>query len=170
MNRIGPLISVGKIVKPHGVDGGMKVALKDTFEGLDLSEQFVFVNFEGLPVPFWTMAFDSKGFDQISLEHINSKEDAKSFAGKELFVEQKLIASRNDQTSNPYTWIGYLMMDLTSNQSGEIINLEEYPQQLIATVKIENQEVLIPIHEDFLVAVDDLSQLITVKLPEGLFG
>lgn len=116
------------------------------------------------------MAFDSKGFDQISLERINSKEDAKSFAGKELFVEQKLIASRNDQTSNPYTWIGYLMMDLTSNQSGEIINLEEYPQQLIATVKMENQEVLIPIHEDFLVAVDDLSQLITVKLPEGLFG
>lgn len=52
MNRIGPLVPVGKIVKPHGVDGGMKVALKDTFEGLDLSEQFVFVNFEGLPVPF----------------------------------------------------------------------------------------------------------------------
>lgn len=167
---IGPLIAIGKIVKPHGIDGGLKVALKDAFDGFDLTEQFVFVNFEGLPVPFWTTSFISNGFDQIFLERIESKEKAIPFAGKELFVEQKIIASSSSTSSNPYTWVGYFMLDLTSNLKGEIVKLEEYPQQLIATVTIDDQEALIPIHEDFLVAVDDLSRLITVKLPEGLFG
>lgn len=167
---MGPLIAIGKIVKPHGIEGGMKVSLKDAFDGLDLTEQFVFVNFEGLPVPFWATSFDSNGFDQIFLERIDSKETAIPFAGKELFVEQKIITSSTNTSSNPYTWVGYAMLDLTSNQKGEIIRLEEYPQQLIATVTINDQEVLIPIHEDFLVSVDDLSRLITVKLPQGLFG
>ena len=167
---IGPLIPIGKIVKPHGINGGMKVALKDSFEWLDLAKQFVFVNFEGLPVPFWTTTFESNGFDQIFLEQIDTKEAALPFAGKELFVEQKIISSNIAQSSNPYTWKGYQMLDLTSNLQGEIIQLEEYPQQLIATVQIDNRAVLIPMHEDFLVAVDDLSHLITVKLPDGLFG
>ncbi len=168
---IGTLIPIGKIVKPHGIEGGMKIVLKDSFGGLDLNQQFVFVNFEGLPVPFWVTTFLSNGFQQVFIERIDTKEAAIPFAGKEVFVEGKIISSTTSQSSNPYTWVGYHLLDLTSNQKGKIIKIEEYPQQLMATVHIiGDEEILIPLHEDFLVSVDDLSTLITVKLPEGLFG
>lgn len=167
---IGPLIPIGKIVKPHGIEGGMKIVLKEPFELLDLNECFLFIHFEGLPVPFWVTTFLSNGFQQVFIERIDTKEAAIPFAGKEVFVEQKIISSNTSQPSNPYTWEGYHLLDLTSNRKGEIIKIEEYPQQLMATIHTEDKDVLIPLHEDFLIAVDDLSQLITVKLPEGLFG
>lgn len=166
---IGSLIPIGKIVKPHGIDGGLKIVLKDSFDGFNLMEQFIFVHLEGLPVPFWVTHFDSNGFDQFFLEYITTKEAAKPFAGKEFFVEKKILTANTGLSSNPYTWKGYLMVDLSSDHRGIIIKLEEYPQQLMATVQTNEHEVLVPIHEDFLIGVDDLSKTITVKLPNGLW-
>ena len=54
------------------------------------------------------------------------------------------------------------------NGSGEIIAVNEYPQQFIATVLYKKTEIMFPLNEDIIVEIDDEEETILVNLPEGL--
>jgi 16S rRNA processing protein RimM len=51
---------------------------------------------------------------------------------------------------------------------GEVIEVIEQPHQLLCVVLIDNKEVLIPVHEEFLKKLDKKNKKIYVSLPDGL--
>ena len=63
---------------------------------------------------------------------------------------------------------GFIAIDETHGELGEIISVQEYPQQLIATVQYKNKEVLFPLNLEIIKGIDVEGGEIYIDLPEGL--
>ena len=48
------------------------------------------------------------------------------------------------------------------------MEVNEYPQQFVATVMYKETEILFPLNEDFIVEFDEDEKTLTLDLPEGL--
>src|SRR5690606_31146182 len=64
--------------------------------------------------------------------------------------------------------VGYLVVDEQEGELGEITAVQEFPQQFLATVDFDGQELLFPLSEDLILGIDEEEQVIEVELPEGL--
>ncbi|MNR60372.1 Ribosome maturation factor RimM [compost metagenome] len=51
---------------------------------------------------------------------------------------------------------------------GEIIEVNEYPQQFVATVLYKETEIMFPLNEDMIIEIDEEEETLLVDLPEGL--
>ncbi|NJN33618.1 MAG: hypothetical protein HC817_04545 [Saprospiraceae bacterium] len=63
--------------------------------------------------------------------------------------------------------VGYTLFDY-GKKIGIIEDVIEFPQQLMATVNIDNREVLVPLNEHFVKNCDDVQREIYLELPEGI--
>jgi len=63
---------------------------------------------------------------------------------------------------------GYIATDRTHGELGEIIEVNEYPQQFVATVHYKFTDVLFPLNEDIIVEIDEDEGTILLDLPDGL--
>ncbi|MNT82127.1 16S rRNA-processing protein RimM [compost metagenome] len=61
-----------------------------------------------------------------------------------------------------------MAVDEALGELGEILEVNEYPQQFVATVLYQETEILFPLNEDFIVEIDDEEKILTLDLPEGL--
>ena len=86
-------ICLGTITKTHGIKGQVVLRL-DQF-GFDdiLRMEPVFIEIDGLPVPFFIEQYKEKTTDSLilSFDDINSEEDAAELAGCKLFIDKNNI-------------------------------------------------------------------------------
>jgi len=81
------------------------------------------------------------------------------------------IAQKPERDENEFFYTdlkGFTAIDETLGELGEIIEVNEYPQQFIATVLYKGTEILFPLNEDFIIEIDDEEKILTLGLPEGL--
>jgi 16S rRNA processing protein RimM len=64
--------------------------------------------------------------------------------------------------------INYLVIDDKFGEIGKIKNIKENISQDLFVIDHNKNEVLIPIHDEFIVEVDKKKKQIIVKTPEGL--
>ncbi len=102
----------------------------------------------------------------ISLEGINTRERAQQLVSRAVWVPEELyhqLASKNA----PANLLGYQIVE-NDKEIGLITEVIEQPQQLVCKVFIQEQEVLIPLHEDTLLSIDHAAKKVIVQLPDGL--
>jgi 16S rRNA processing protein RimM len=161
------LTKIGFINKLQGYKGEVQCIIERGYVEDYQEEEFLFVMMDGIAVPWAVEEIkDKRGAAVIKFEHVNDEEYAKRFIDAEVFVEK-----RNKKSIEEPNWedlTGYEVIDKARGSLGIIKSIEEYPQQLIATVIIKEKEVLIPLNEDFLEKVDDDSKKLFLNLPEGL--
>jgi 16S rRNA processing protein RimM len=133
-----------------------------------LRHKFIFLQLEGLPVPFFIEEMDVNGEQlTVKLEGIDTQEAARNFTKKDVFLE-KLIERKRKV---PLTWKelkGYTITDEEFGTIGLIEEVVEYPMQFIARVIKDEKEILIPLNEELVDEVDSKSKIVRVTLPEGL--
>ena len=78
-----------------------------------------------------------------------------------------MIAAINDP-EDPENWTGYTVIDLTYGPLGVIDSVQEYPQQFMGMVEYKKKQVLIPLHPNLIVELDNEHKILKVDLPEGL--
>jgi 16S rRNA processing protein RimM len=158
------LIAVGKIVKPHGAEGDLKITLMTP---TDLSMSFIFVEFEGRPVPFYVEKAEQDGLARIHIESIDNKEDASPFSGKKIYLEASKVYDKGVENE---AWLpllaGFELFDQNKISKGKITEVVEYPYQIMAKIG----EQLIPLHEDLILKIDPKQKRIYMNLPEGLLS
>ena len=67
------------------------------------------------------------------------------------------------------SWEGWSVFDVREGFVGEVLDIEDRPLQPLLVVKREDDEdVLIPLVEDFIVAIDEDALRIDMRLPLGL--
>ena len=67
------------------------------------------------------------------------------------------------------SWEGWSVFDVREGFVGEVLDIEDRPLQPLLVVKREDAEdVLIPLVEDFIVAIDEDALRIDMRLPLGL--
>ncbi len=63
---------------------------------------------------------------------------------------------------------GFLLVDKTAGEVGRIDEVLDMPQQEMAFLQYRNREVLIPLNEQFITAIDERAKKVFTDLPEGL--
>jgi 16S rRNA processing protein RimM len=154
--------TIGTVAKLHGTKGELKLLIDAPVK----LKEWVFLLIKGKPVPFFVE--EQKGSLEepiVRLRHVSTADEATAFIGKSALVlgkEKKQKLSANDPL------IGFHMFDSENRDLGEIIDIIEMPQQLLAQLHYQNQEVLIPLAEDWILSINPRKKQIVMEIPDGL--
>jgi 16S rRNA processing protein RimM len=166
------LIEAGHSYKVHGLKGDLIVDLNPQLKKHILITGVVFIKLEGNPVPFFIESV--KGTDEliVKFKEVDSPESARELSNQVLYIDDLGLAIEKVKIEEPGDEINSLLHfqleDIVSGFKGIIKDIEEFPGQIMALVEINSKQVMIPIHEDWIVEIDEKEKIIRVKLPEGL--
>jgi len=159
--------TIGIITKTYGFEGAVVVRSESGITGEPANGEPVFIIIDGIPVPFFTReAFASSNETLvISFDDYLTEESVLPFKGCEVRYAggDNLEEKDNDLT-------GYQIIDETSGFKGMITSLTTVHGQILADVKSEDKEILIPLHPDLIRKIDRKQHIITMLLPSGLTG
>jgi 16S rRNA processing protein RimM len=99
----------------------------------------------------------------VTLYTIDSLEKAQDILGKDVFA-----ALGDTEEEDDLSWVGFKLIDTQLGEIGTIQDIIENTAQDIIVTQYKGQECLIPFVEEFIEAVDDENQTLTLNLPEGL--
>lgn len=150
-----------KVLKSWGAAGEV-VLSRSAEDPQDLkSQEPVFIAFDGLPVPFYIESAQSRGGRWIvKFEEVDSLAAAEELVGRE-------VSFTEEDEDEKDTIVGMQVRDARTHRLiGEIVDFSDYGGNTLVTVDTPEGEVLLPIHEDLIVSIDD--DEITLQIPEGL--
>jgi ribosomal 30S subunit maturation factor RimM len=153
---------IGYLKKSFGVEGFIRYNLFHPYEVDMLRKQFIFLDMDGSMVPFLVKDLNEEK-STLRLEWINSLEAANKFAGHTIFLSSK-DHNFKEQVENQLTLIK--MFNTEGEQIGIVKEFKEFPGQKMMILELNNQEHLIPFHEDLIIEQSD--DKIIYNLPEGL--
>ena len=162
-------ILLGRITKINGYEGAVTVKLEKTFTENIPQMESVFLEIDGRPVPFFISDSEYSGADilKISFEGYDSIEKINEFTGCRVFLTSGIPVS--PQTDEFRTLTGYTVLINDDKLLGTITEVISNPgQMLLNIVSPENKIILIPLHEDFIVSIDNMEKIIVMDIPEGL--
>ena len=166
------LLLVARVLKSYGTDGGMLISFRGIApEDLDLKEP-VSINFDGLPVPFFFEYFSRKGTSRaiVRLTGVKSLEDAEELVGKDIFARRSAVNEYEgeDDGLSVDALIGWTLLDEYGTEVGTISDYEPIPGNPCLYVESANGTVMVPLHDDLIIDVDESSSRLTLRIPEGL--
>lgn len=164
------LIGVGFTKKTHGSQGELKITVKDEYLEDLVNADVVFINVQGKPLPFFIENLRDAGDILLKIEEVDSPTDAKNLTSKELFLREKDIKIQKEagEVLTFELMVGFELLDEETGSIGVIEAVEALPHQHLAIVKYQDREVFIPLHPEIVVALDEKSKKITLRLPNGL--
>jgi len=156
------MLQVAKVLKSNGTEGGVLMNFRDiTPEDLTLTEP-VFIFFDGLPVPFFIESLTPKGTCKaiVRLTDVNCLKDAEELVGRDVFSDE---FEEDEDTQDLASLVGWKIRSV-----GEITGFLDIPSNPCLEVRTEKGEVLVPLHEDFIVSMDRRRKTIEMNMPDGL--
>ena len=166
------LVQIAKVLKSHGTDGGVLLGFRDIMpEDIDPQEP-VFIEFDGLPVPFFIDSFERKGRDKAiaRLTDMASLEDAEEVVGRAVFADAESIAGYDaDEDEGLEGFIGMVLYD-RDTRVGEITDYEDIPGNPCIWVETGHGECLLPLREELVLDVDETEKTLRMEIPEGLLN
>lgn len=164
------VFKIGKLIKPHGIKGEISFAFdNDVFDKADCP--YLICLIDGIFVPFFIKEYRFKGAETalITFEDVTSDIQAKKFSGLEVYFPRKYFEESNDAEYSLDYFIDFKVIDENKGELGTIIGVDESTiNTLFLLNTLNNEELIIPASEDFIVDIDSEQKILHVKLPEGL--
>jgi 16S rRNA processing protein RimM len=170
MQNTNDLILFGLILKTHGIEGHLVLKLYVLPENELKENEPVFIEIDGIPVPFFIREF-----------RILSEESALLLTDSEytpvpvtdlincpVFLKRHLIAEPREKAVNNEDMKGFRVVDERHGDQGIVREIVEYSGNTLMVVDFEDREILIPFHEDIISFIDFENRLIEILAPEGL--
>ena len=154
-------ILLGRITKLNGYEGAVTVKLEKTFTEDIPHLESVFLEIDGRPVPFFVSEYEYSGADILKLrfEGYESIEKISEFTGCNVYLTS--APSENSQEDDPDNLIGYAVMINSDKLLGTVTDvIRNTGQWLLVITSPEKKEILIPLHEDFIVKLDDNNKIL----------
>ena len=157
------MLQVAQVLKSNGVEGGLILSFRD-FDPEDIQlQEPVFIEFDGLPVPFFFNSFTPRGNRRalVTLTGVSSLADAEELVGKAVFVD----GYEEDEEEGI---LGWTLLDEDGNEAGTIRDFEDIPGNTCLVVETPGGEVLVPFHEDLFLGKDEENRTVRMIIPDGL--
>jgi 16S rRNA processing protein RimM len=162
-------ILLGRITKLNGYEGAVTVKLEKIFsENIPLLES-VFLEIDGRPVPFFISDSEYSGADilKLSFEGYESIEKVSEFKGCRVYLTSGWSEGVNSDDKN--NLIGYVVLQKNESIIGKITEIIQNPGQwLLNIVSSSKKEILVPLHDDFIIKIDESKKIIVMDIPDGL--
>jgi 16S rRNA processing protein RimM len=162
-------ILLGRIIKIHGYQGGVILRADKSFKGPIPEKGWVFIEYEGKPVPFLIRESEEAGPGMLKLwfDGYETAEMINTVTGCNLFVLTEDSGTGISEGSGNIH--GFRLFDAKRNYIGTIEEVMENPGQIVLRVISDDQrEILVPLHEDLIVEADQTNKTLIMDLPEGL--
>lgn len=170
MESMDKYIAIGRVSKTHGVDGALKLKIKDRYWDDFAEAKVLFVESAGKVVPYFIEEFRGGHDPIVKFEDLDQREPAQALSGKELFMrESDLLPEVAEANVEQYErFVGYTMQDVDLGELGKIEEVVESPGQYLAFLTYQGREVTVPLNPVFIQSVDHQGKKVYVDLPEGL--
>jgi 16S rRNA processing protein RimM len=160
---------IGTVTKARGLKGELQIYVD--FEDLDeISFKAVFIDVAGKLVPFFvsSIKYPMPNTAYLVLEDVDHIDKTIPLAKRDLYLPNKLKPVKSAEEFTLKDLKGFIAIDEAEGELGEITDILEYPQQLIASVQHHGREILIPLNETFIKGIDIEAGEVYLDLPEGL--
>ncbi len=153
------MLQIAKILKSNGTDGGLLIGVRDIEVGQIELQEPVFIEFDGLPVPFFIQDIQQRGTAKavIHLNDIVNLEDAEEVVGRPIFIEGEW------EEEEEMDFTGWTLLN-RGQRVGTVTGMEPIPGNLCLYVG----ETLVPLHPDLILSADPATRILDLDLPEGL--
>ena len=186
------MLAIARILKSYGTDGGLLVSSDVDLESLEKGEP-VYIVYDGLEVPFFISACTPKGSRYIlHLTDISTLEDADEVVGRDILADVTEDADGPD-------FIGWTVYDAAgcdaasaagaagaagavagsaaaapgapapSSAAPRLVGVVTDDAPIPGNYCLYVGDVMIPLHEDFIVSADPSTRTLILNLPEGLY-
>lgn len=163
--------NLGYISKTRGLNGEI-VAFLDVDYPEEYSElELMFIEIDQTLVPFFIedIKITNSGFANFKFEDIDTDEEAKELVKCGIYLPNELLADLADDQFYYHEIVGYQLIDNISKQTAIIKQVVEYPNNKLLEVNYNNEDILIPFHDDFIVSINKENKQLIMNIPEGLF-
>lgn len=168
-----PTEPIGTITKTDGTSGAILVKIAPDADPDDVFDaQFLLVLVDGHIVPMRIASVTKRGDRSatITLASVQSVSQAQSLIGCRICVSTIKEGDVPEDAEEIQPLIGYTVI---STDAGEVGIIEEIDDTVAANPlfivrRADGREVLLPATDDFVVAIDDEAQTLTLQLPGGL--
>lgn len=177
------LIQAGHLFKPHGYKGEINAILDFPREFFRPDETPVFMDVDGMPVPFFLSDIRPKGENTLlTFCGLQSLEDVRPYVNKTLYCLKKDIALFLDVPEDEIELqedelIGFEVVEARSGKKigvvSEIREGKEYDYLVIDNISDPENDLLIPLIDEFIDYYEeneDGGGIISLNLPEGLLS
>ena len=166
------LLPVAQIVKSYDVNGEVVIRFfSSILEDYDIKKEPVFINFDGLPVPFFITSLKKRGANGalVKFETINDMSHAEELLKKEILVDASTIDPEDldmDEDEAMATFlIGFKVKDQNGKQVGEISEYYNYPSN--PCIEIDGKY-LVPFNEELIIKLDPKKRVMAMTIAAGL--
>ena len=157
------MLRIAKVLKSNGVDGDVLVSAPDV--ALEDLQGPVLIDFDGLPAPFFIESCTRRGSGKyiIHLTDVCNLEDAEELVGRFLWSDE---VEEDDDEAQDFT--GWKVLN-RGDYIGTVTDYEPIPGNLCLYLKPaeDADEIIIPLHEDLIISIDEESLTLNLKPPDG---
>lgn len=177
---------IGRLTRTHGIKGEMELQFTD--DAFDRGEvDYVVLLLDGIFVPFFFEEYRFKNNEAalIKFADIDSEKDARRLVGVSVYYPHAALpADDAPEIRSLQAFVGYtvLLPDLTAVQAddtenagmstrelGCITHVATTPSSALLTVETEEgEEVLLPLHDDFVLDYDTRRRYLVLNVPEEI--
>ena len=158
------MLRIAKVLKSNGVDGDVLVSAPDV--ALEEIQGPVLIDFDGLPAPFFIESCTRRGSGKyiIHLTDVCNLEDAEELVGRFLWSDE---VEEDDDEAQDFT--GWKVLN-RGDYVGTVTDYEPIPGNLCLYLKPaeDADEIIIPLHEDLIISINEESLTLNLNLPDGL--
>ena len=157
---------IAQILKSNGRDGELLMSFVGIApEDIDTREP-VFIEFDGLPVPFYFESFTPRGTSRalVRLTGVRNLTDADELAGAAVYAADELYEDEEEDLT------GWTVLNADGTVVGTVSAHEDIPGNPCIWVETGHGEALIPLREELVLEVDEEKETLRMEIPEGLLN
>jgi len=164
------LIAYGKILKPHGLKGEVKVLPYSGETENFKNFKSVYIYSENKKPLEYTISGSRfhKNLIIAKIKTVDTKEDAELLRGKEVYIDKVQLPSTED---DEYYWFELIGLDVYRQDNsllGKVDSILDNTAQPILIIKNNSEEYMIPLVDNFVKKIDLENSKIVIEPIDGL--
>lgn len=164
------LTKVGKLLKPHGINGEIVALIERDVDLADVS--CIVLEIDGINVPFFINAVRPKSSDTdlLTIDGIADETAAAALCNHDLFVKTSELSEADADAEGLYAddLVGFDVY-AAGERIGEITGINDTTANYLFIIERPSGEtVLVPVADEFIEILDPVNRRVELNLPEGL--
>ena len=147
---------IGKIFKPHGIDGQLNVKIYVALD--EIEKESIIVDINGSLIPFF-VDFEVSRFNDnsgiIKFLDVNTKEQAKALSDCSIYLPKSELKNIEEVLVDFENFvIGYVLQKADNEEVGAILDFIDDNKNPVYIVEYNDDEIYLPIHSIQILKVD----------------
>jgi len=164
------LLSIGRILRPHGLHGEVKAELLSTVANRFRTLEEVILELRTGERIACTIEYVRECGDILKFLKIDDRNAAEKLKGAYITVTRDNAAPLDSDSYYIFDLVGLEVFTADNEKIGRVRRVEEYPAHDVIVVEKNDEILMVPAVREYIQEVDLSGKRMTITVPEGLPG